>query len=183
MKRSVVAAIVLIVLGILQPERASSQISIDVSVGTTVPTDAFGEIAKVGWIGLLGVAMPVGDAGLSVGARGFFGSNGHERPSGDSSDLFGAFGEVEFALPTDGSLLPYVFSGLGIMTRSYRSESYPALESRRSGLALRIGAGVEFPLRSLHGIVDAWWLTGSGDLDGTQLFGLTLGVGFPVGEL
>jgi hypothetical protein len=180
MKRLVSAALALALVAVMAPSQSSAQVSIALSVGPTFPMGDFGEFAKLGFIGIGGVTVPVGASGLVVGAHGFYGSNSHE-DEGDKTNLLGALGSVGFAFPTSGSMMPYIFGGLGLLKHSYKSEDFPEFEGSESGLAFGGGAGVGFTLGVIQGSLDAFYLMGSGDVDGTDLFGVTFGIGFPLG--
>jgi hypothetical protein len=66
------------------------------------------------------------------------------------------------------------------MTHSYKSDTFP--EGSGSGLAGAGGAGVNIPLGGVIGFVEADYLTGFGDeVDGTDLFAISVGVAFDVG--
>jgi hypothetical protein len=67
------------------------------------------------------------------------------------------------------------------MKHSYKSESAPAIEGSASGLTAGAGAGLGFPMGGVVGLVQGYFLTGFGDIDGTQFFGIDLGVGIPLG--
>lgn len=180
MKRWVTAALALAFLAISAPGQVAAQVSIGVSGGATFPSGDYGDYASVGWIGTAGLTVPIGESGLAVGASGFYGSNSHDI-DGDKTNLLGGLGAVGYGFQTGGALTPYVYAGLGMMRHSYKSENNPSLEGSESDLAYGGGVGVGFPLGSLMGAVDAFYVMGSGDIDGTEFFGVTFGVAFPLG--
>lgn len=150
--------------------------------GVTVPTSDFGDFANTGWMGFAGVLTPVGDQGFSVGAEGFFGSNGHEI-EGDKTNLYGgmALASLSFGGET-APATPFVFGGLGFMTHSYKSESTPQFEDSATGMTLGGGGGVTFPLGGAQGILAGTYIQGFGDIDETSLFGISAGVQFLFGN-
>jgi hypothetical protein len=162
------------------PNGVAAQASIFVAGGLTVPTSDFGDFAKAGWMGHAGVLVSVGAAGLSVGADGFYGSNSHDAPfEDDKTNLYGALAFVEYTITGAGALSPYVFAGPGFMTHAFKPET--GTDESDSGLALGGGVGVDIPVGGVNVFVEGMYLTGFGDVDTTRLFGINVGVGFPLG--
>jgi len=186
MKRLVTVVLALVVGAFLAPTDASAQISIRAGGAATFPVgsaaDDYGSYANTGWMAALGLNVPVGDAGLGVGAHAFFGVNNHSDVSGDKTNLYGGLGSVSYTISTGTSIMPYFFGMVGIITHSYKSTDFPSLEEAKSALAWGGGAGIGFPLGGIQGGIDAYYLAGTGnDLSGTKLFGLGASVSVPVG--
>jgi hypothetical protein len=181
MKRAVTAVLVTSLWVLAAPANASAQAMIGVGGGVTFPTGDYADYANTGWLAAAGVAFPVGDVPVSISAHGFYGSNNHEAPDGDKTNLYGALAGVSYAFGDPEGVSPFVGGLAGFMHHSYKSESQPSLEGSESGLAGGAFAGVGFPLGGIGGFVEAYWLTGFGDIDSTQLFGAMAGVQFPLG--
>lgn len=154
--------------------------SVYVGGGATVPTGDYGNYASVGFMAFGGVLVPVGDAGVSVGAQGFWGTNSHD-VDGDKTNLYGGMGIVGFTFSPEATASPFVFGGLGLMTHSFKSDSTPSAEGSVSDLAAGFGAGMAFPLGSIGGMVAASYNRGFGDIDGTEFVGISAAVQIPVG--
>lgn len=181
MKRFMSVALAVALVGLAAPSDSSAQAVIALGAGPTIPMGDYGDFAKTGYLGHAGVNVPVGEAGLTIGGHGFFGSNGHDDVDGDKTNLYGGVGSVGYQIATSGSIAPSVFGMVGYLVHSYKSESFPAAEGSDSGLAAGAGVGIGFPLGGISGVVQGWWLTGFGDVDGTQILGIDVGVGIPVG--
>ena len=163
---------------------ASAQ-AVFLGAGATIPTGDFadfgaGDGANTGWMGFGGVLFPVGEAGLSVGGEGFYGSNSHDT-DGDKTNLYGGMGLVGFTFNQEASAQPFVFSGIGFMTHSYKSDSFPTAEGSESGMAVGLGGGVSFPLGGVRGMAAASYNAGLDDIDGTTFIGLSAAVQILVG--
>ena len=188
MKRLATAALGLALVGLAVPAHTSAQVAIVASGGVTIPMGDFADFngdeagdegANRGWQASAGVLFPVGDAGLSVGARGFYGSNSHDT-DGDKTNLYGATALGTFSFG-EGSIQPFIFAELGFLTHSYKSEDFPDFEGSDSGLAFGGGAGLGFPLGGVSGFLVAGYLKGTSDVEGTEALGISAGVNFPVG--
>jgi len=173
---SLVAALTLTLSGDL-----SAQASVFLGGGLTIPTGEYSDYAKTGWNGFGGVLFAVGEAGLAVGAEGFFGSNSHDY-EGDKTNLYGGMGLVSYSIDTGSSAAPFVFGGVGYMTHSYKSDDFPDDEGSASGLAAGFGGGVSFPLGGVNGILAGSFVSGFGDIDGTHLVGINAAVQIPFGS-
>lgn len=186
MKRlAAIASSFLLALALLMPATAQAQ-AVFVGGGATVPTGDFsdfggGDGANTGWMGFGGVLFPVGDAGLSAGAEAFYGSNSHDT-DGDKTNLYGGLALLAYSFGAPGAAVsPMVFGGLGFMTHSYKSESFPAAEGSESGLAMGFGAGLGFPLGGVGGMVAASYNMGLGNIDATTFIGISAGIQIAVG--
>jgi hypothetical protein len=159
---------------------ASGQASIFVMGGLSVPTGDYGEIANAGWLAQAGVGIPVGAAGVTLGASGLYGVNNHEPPpDGDKTNLYGGLAFLQYTIGEATAVAPYVYGGVGFLTHSYKSETFT--EESTSGLAGTVGGGVNIPLGGTIGFVEGEYLTGFGDIDGTDLFVVSAGIVFEVG--
>jgi hypothetical protein len=183
MKRSLVVVLVSVLAALSRPADGVAQVMVGVGGGVTLPTGDYGDYAKTGWIGHAGVGLPLGDVPVTIGAYGFYGSNSHEPPpDGDKTSLYGGLVGVQYGFGDPEGVSPYVGGMVGLMTHSYESETQPSLEASESGLAAGPIVGVNFPLGRVGGLVEAWWLTGFGGIDRTQVGGMSVGVAFPLGS-
>jgi len=166
---------------------ASAQATVVLTAGLTVPTGDYAEFpedvndgAKAGWMGQGAVTFPVGAEGLFLGAGGFYGSNKHEF-EGDKTNLFGGSALVGFRFGEPDMPGGFVYAGGGLMSHQYKSDDFPSLEGTDSGFALSGGAGATLPLGTVNGILSASFTRGFGDVEGTTFFGVSAGLGIPVG--
>jgi hypothetical protein len=158
---------------------ASAQ-AVFLGAGATIPTSTYGDYAKTGWMGFGGVLFPVGDAGLSVGGEGFYGSNSHET-EGDKTNLYGAMGLVGFSFMPEASAQPFVYAGAGYMTHSYKSDSFPTAEGSESAMAVGLGGGVSFPLGGVRGMAAASYNQGLDTLKETKFIGISAAIQIMLG--
>jgi hypothetical protein len=180
MKRMWMASSMLAVALSVVPSSVVAQTAIFVMGGLTVPTGDYGELANAGWMAQAGAMFSVAPA-VAVGVGGLYGMNSHESPpDGDKTNLYGGLGIVQYTF-VGAAVTPYVYGGAGFITHSYKSEAFPAAEGSSSGLAATAGAGLDLPLGGQTGFVEAEYLTGFGDVDGTDLFVVSAGVAFAVG--
>ena len=168
-------------LVMLAPMSAAAQPTIALGVGGTFPMSDYGDFAKTGFLAHAGVNVPVGDAGVSVGAHGFYGSNSHET-DGDKTNLYGGVGSVGYAIATGGSVTPTIFGLVGYLVHSFKSDAIPAADGSEGSLTAGGGVGLGFPLGSVVGVVQAYYLMGFGNNDGTDFVGADVGVQIPVGS-
>lgn len=177
-KRMLFACAAVGLIGFALPARTAAQ-TIYVSGGATFPTGDYGDYAKTGWMGAAGMLFPVGGMGLALGAEGFYGQNNHSDVDGDKTSLYGGLGIVEYEFSAGGSVIPYVFGGLGLMVHKYSSDEFPEFEDSDSKFAYQFGGGVGF------GLSENVLLYGEGRYmgrEGTQFFGLFGGLAFGLGN-
>jgi hypothetical protein len=157
------------------PGAASAQATMFLSVGAGVPVADYADYASVGWMAQAGVVFPVTAAGLGAGIGGLYGSNSHE-VDGDRTDLLGAAAFLQYTIGDPAATSFYVFGGPGYVQHSYKSET--SAEGSSSGLAASGGAGVNIPIGGLTGYLEGMYLTGFGDIDGTDVVVASLGISF-----
>lgn len=179
-RRSLSAVWIAAFTGLSAPAVGSAQATIHVAGGATLPLGELGDYASAGWLAHAGVGFPVGDAGVSVGAAGYYGRNAHEL-EGDKTSLYGGLGFASYAFGGADGFSPFLVATAGLMVHSYESDSFPALEESETGLALGGGAGVAFPLGRVSGLVEGWLLNGFVGGENTTIGGVGVGVRFPLG--
>ncbi|MSR21229.1 MAG: hypothetical protein EXR91_09675 [Gemmatimonadetes bacterium] len=162
-------------MGGLSAQSASAQATMFLSAGAGIPVSDYADYASVGWMAQGGVAFPVGSPGLAVGVGGLYGSNGHDI-DGDRTDLLGAAAFVQYTIGDPASTSGYVFGGPGYVKHSFMSDTFP--DASASGLAASGGAGVNIPMGGLTGYVEGMYLTGFGDIDGTDIVVASVGISF-----
>lgn len=187
MRRSLTAVLIAAFAGLSAPGDGLAQAILHVAGGATFPMGDYGDFADTGWLGHAGVALPVADAGLAVGAAGYYGSNSHTNVDGDKTNLYGGLGFVNYAFGSPEAMSPFVVAMAGLMVHSYESDPFPGLEESDTGFAVGGGAGVAVPIGSVSGFVEGWLLNGffggenGSDGRNTTIAGVDVGVQFTVG--
>ncbi len=174
MKRVISSVIVTAVVA-LSAQSVSAQATMFISAGAGVPVSDFADYASVGWMAQVGVSFPVGSPGLAAGVGGLYGSNSHDT-DGDRTDLLGGAAFLQYTIGDPASTSGYVFAGPGYVQHSYKSETFP--EGSASGLAAAGGGGVNIPIGGLTGYIEGMYLTGFGDIDGTDVVVASVGISF-----
>ncbi|MDH3208625.1 MAG: hypothetical protein OEO79_18640 [Gemmatimonadota bacterium] len=191
MKRLVCAALALAFFGLAAPSDSSAQANVFIGGGVTSPTADFkdfgdGDGANLGWMATGGVQMPVGDAGLALGVRGFYGTNNHDY-EGDKTNLYGGTALATFAFGEAGAVAPFIFGEIGYQAHSYKSTDFASFEDTEWKPFIAGGAGLNFPLGGLSGFVVVGYNQGLGTEDFGADTGKTTyitgaaGVNIPVG--
>lgn len=153
--------------------------------GLTIPTSDYGDYAKTGWMGTVGVGFPIGDSGLGVSIEGLYGSNKHDTDvtgvvDGDKTNLYGAMGSVGYRVGDPANIGPYVFAGGGLLVHQFSPETGDSDSS--SGFGYQFGAGLDIPVGSSVGVwVEGRYLGASIDSSTTAVFGILAGIGFGIG--
>ena len=169
---------------VVAPGYAAGQATVHFGGALTLPTGQFANVASAGWMGHGALYVSPWDAPFDAGLAAFWGRNPHEPPpAGDRSEVYGALARLQYRYETGGLLAPYVGGMGGITTRRFRSESQPGLNGSRSRFAAGAVAGVQLPLQSVVGFLEAWWLSELDDVYATRLAGLSVGIGFTVGGM
>ena len=181
MKRISCAILATAFFALSAPEGSSAQTNVFVGGGVTIPVADYGELTKTGWQGWGGVLFPVGDAGLTVGAEGFYGRNNNEI-EGSKTTLYGGMGLVGWEWGDPEGIRPTVFGGLGFMNNSFKSETLPALDSSDTSLATGVGGGVGFPLGGVGAFVGGSYTTNfAADVTATRYVTFGVSLMIPVG--
>ena len=181
MKRLFCATLTTAFFALSTPVDSSAQGDLFFGGGVTFPVSDYGELAKTGWQGWGGVLVPVSDAGISLGFEGFYGQNSHET-EGNKTTLWGGLALVGMEWGDPEGLEPTVFGGVGIMKRTFKSESFSGLNNGSTSFAWGGGAGVGFPLGGVRGFAGGNYTSGTGDENfGVRFFSLGVSVVIPIG--
>jgi hypothetical protein len=176
MKRTVSLALATVVCVAFSYATASAQATISVAGGMTFPTGAFNTGHKPGWLAHAGVDVPLGESMFAAGVDGFYGSNSWD-PSGGKTNLYG--GVAHLSVAPGSATGPQVFGLAGLMREQAKPDAGTSVS--QSGFAAGGGVGMPFPLGSIGGMVEAYFISAFGNLSGTHFFGVDVGVGFPIG--
>jgi len=169
-------------LFLVSADSVSAQSSAFFGGGVTIPTQDYGDFANAGWMGFGGLLFPIGETNFSAGVEGYYGQNNHEA-DGNRTDLYGALALGSVAMgDQDAPTRPFVFGGVGSMTHSFKSEDFPDFEESETNLAAQVGAGVNFALGSVGGMVAASATTGMFDLNSTTFAAVAAALQIPFGN-
>ena len=163
----------------LMPSPVAGQ-SVWFAVGPSFAVNDYADYANTGFLLSAGVAVPVGDQGLSVFGDAFFGQNSHDT-DGDKTNPYGVMGGVMLDLADEGEVGVYFFGQLGILWHKYGTESTTFEGSTESALGIGAGAGVSVPLGSVTGFLEGRAMSASFDDGNTAFIGTLAGISIPVG--
>ena len=167
------------------PAHSSAQSSIFVGGAATFPVGSLGGSgrafgANTGWQGTVGAQFAMGESGLTLGPRVYYGSNAWET-AGDKSNLFGGTALINYGFGDPLSVNPFLWGEVGVLSHAFKSDSAPSTEVTSTAGTLAGGAGIGFPLGGVSGFVAAGYNSHlGGDVD-TTYFGVYAGVSFAVG--
>lgn len=155
MTRSMLAISVFLLMILLGWTRAplNGQTHILLELGSTFPVGSLTDSgsfsgANTGWQGAIGVQWPLGSSGIDLGARAYYGANGHEGPDQGESSLKGIAALATWTL-TDGPVRPLVWSQAGLLLHEYSADSGGLLgggvDSKEEALSFAGGVGLGVP--------------------------------------
>ena len=181
-RRAIVASTAVLFMALALPLTATAQ-SVFVLGGLSAPTGDFGDEADTGWLGAAGVTFPVGEAGLWAGAEGLYGQNSSSSDAEDENfKLFSAMGILGYDIPTESTVSPYVFGGLGLMSLSSPIEGIDGSDSE-SGFGWQLGGGVGFETGgNISPFVEGRYQSASINDATTSIFGIEAGVSIGLGD-
>lgn len=97
---------------------AQGRTFLSLGAGATIPTSDYGDYAKTGWMGGLGVGTAVGSGNMFVMASGFFGKNSHEGEDNSSTTLMGGGANIGMMSSGERARL-YGYVGGGLQNHKY----------------------------------------------------------------
>jgi hypothetical protein len=126
------SATTLFILVVMPPE-ARGQTSVFVGLGSTVPVGTLTDSgpftgANAGWQGTIGVRRLIGESGLALGARIFYGKNGYDAPDDPRSKLGGIAASATWIL-AQGAVSPFLWTEAGFLTHRYSSAFGPVVQA------------------------------------------------------
>lgn len=165
-----VAGLTLAAAAIAAPAQAQNvsdarTVRFGVQGGLSMPTGDFGDVAEMGF--LIGGMMDIRPATLPVDFRIDLAYNRWGLDDG-GLDLDGSFsglslgGNVVVAIPTEGTVGPYVLGGLGMYRTTIEVEDEDESET---DLGMQLGGGLNFRLSGFETFVEARYHKIFGDTD------------------
>ena len=156
----------------VSPTMASAQVGVFFGAGPTFPIQDYGDYAKTGYVGSVGIWTPVGTQGLGLFGEGFYGSNSHSDVDGDKTNVYGGYGGATYRMgdPTVPGI--FLIGKAGLLVHSYKSDDFPEHEGSDTQFSYGIGAGFTLPLEGAAPFATAQYI-GSGD---TQFIVVAVGV-------
>jgi hypothetical protein len=162
---------------------AAAQMEVLVGAGALVPVARFADVATSGPLGVAGVLVGVRD-GVFLGAQGFYGRAGH-LIRGDRSDVYGGSALVAWSLYRTESVSVRIAAGLGGAVHALRSQTFPGLNTSRTGLIASVAALVTTAVGGVTPFFEGGYARGFGDLDTapfpTEMSTVALGLAIPLG--
>jgi hypothetical protein len=130
-----------------------------------------------GWVGFAGVDIPLPavNPGLSFGVTGSYSHVPYTGTFSEATNVSALVGEVGYLINTSSVVKPYLRGGLGAQLRKYDPGNTGFRAQSEGGLALSVGAGVQFLVSSTAIFVGAHIIT---DADAGVL-ALHGGIGLP----
>lgn len=177
-RRAIVTSTAVLFLALVLPATANAQ-SIFVLAGLSAPTGDYGDAADTGWLAAGGVTFPVGEAGLWAGAEGLYGQNGDSVRDDENFKIFSAMGILGYDIPTESTVSPYVFGGLGLMSLGSSLEGTDS----ESGFGWQLGGGVGFETGgNVNPFVEGRYQSASINDATVSIFGVEAGVSIGLGD-
>ena len=174
-----------IALALSSPAHSSAQTSIFVGGAATFPVGSLTSSgpfvgANTGWQGTVGAQFAIGESGLTLGPRVYYGSNKYET-GGDKSNLFGGTALLNYGFGDPLSVNPFLWGEVGVLSYAFKSDSDPSAEATSTAGTVAGGAGIGFPLGGVSGFVAAGYNSHLGGDVETTFFGVFAGLSFAVG--
>jgi hypothetical protein len=179
MKRLAGCAFALAFLALFAPAQVEAQ-WIWFGGGGSFAVSDYADYANTGVLFTAGVAVPMGQEGLSLFGEIFAGQNGHSDYEGDKTNPYGFMGGVQLDLGQEGQGGAYFFGEAGWMFHKYSSDVFDG--DNESALGYGAGAGYWFPLGSVNGWAEVRAMNANIDGSKTSFVGVLAGVSIPVGS-
>jgi hypothetical protein len=170
----------------LAPANTSAQASVFIGGAATFPVGSLTSEggfagANTGWQGTIGAQFAVGQSGLTLGPRVYYGSNQHSR-EGNKSDLLGGAALLNYGFRDPMTLNPFLWAEVGVLSHAFTSASDPNTEATSTSGVVAGGVGLGIPLGGIGAFVAAGYNSGlGGDFD-TNFFGLYVGLSIGLGD-
>ena len=181
--RSSRAWMTLTAVALLSPSGAVAQATVFAGASAAIPLGDFGAVADMGYQGRVGGMTDVGRSGFAVGATASYGSNPHEI-DGEGSNLYGATVLAGYTIVETYGIRARALAGLGGMIHARKSDTFPGLDAKQSGLTVSVGGSVSRPVGRVGVFVSALYTRGLADLGTssypTELITLGGGVSIPL---
>ena len=156
-----------------EPVSAQSRVGYFIGAGSLSPTGRFGEFAKGGWMGAIGLSVPLGQSRWSLQPTVFYGHASHEGSDGDASNIPGVAMGVGYALST-GGVMPYISAVSGILQHSFAGGGIGPTPGTDTQVLLGLGGGLGFGLGGTMLFLDARYT----HAENTRFMTFSVGLGF-----
>jgi len=154
-----------------------------------------------GWLGAGGVSFDIGENGVWAGVEFSYGQNSVPDQTDADNDVlidsdvkvknWAAMGFIGYSFPTEGTIDPYVFGGVGVMNQSLSGSAtivgegtfdFGEIDSE-SALGYQFGAGISFGSESssVRPFVEGRYEGAGGDVEVTVI-AASVGVSIAVGS-
>ncbi|MGH9895651.1 MAG: outer membrane beta-barrel protein, partial [bacterium] len=88
---------------------AQAQVRFGVGGGLLMPTGDYGTVDKMGFIGGVGVVLPIGTAPVAVRVEGTYSQTSHDGIDGKTK-IIGGMASLVYSFTAGGSVTPYVLA-------------------------------------------------------------------------
>lgn len=181
-RRLILASAAVVLMALAAPIPANAQ-NIYVLAGPTFPVGDFSDFAKTGWYAAGGVTFPVGQGGAWAGGELSYGQNKHDTNvlgvfDGDKTNLIGLMAILGYDIPSQGSVNPFVWGGLGLLVHKFAPDIGSG--DSESNFGYQFGGGLSFggDESNVHPFVEARFEGASA----SQFVAVEAGVSFGVGN-
>ena len=186
MRKTKISLACLALLATLALPATTSAQSIYAGGGANFTTGDYGDVADTGWLGVLGLLIPVGGDAVAVGVEGLYGQNGFSsefESLGVSGNWkgYGVMGIVDISFGDPDGVSPYVFAGAGLLVTDasvVRGDGTEGTDAAND-FGYEGGAGLAFPL---GGNVLGWIEGRYVGSDIQKYFGLLAGLAIGLGS-
>ena len=153
-----------------------AQVTFGVAGGLLMPTGDYGTVDKMGFIGGVGVRIPVGTAPVAVRLEGTYSQTSHDGIDGKTK-IMGGMASLVYAFQAGGAVTPYVLAGVGFYNVKVTVPSFQ-VDTSVSKVGFGGGAGLRFPMGSASLFVEARYINVATSGGATTFFPFIAGVSF-----
>lgn len=151
---------VVLMLGLVATAAASAQAKFFVGGGVTMPMGDYGDFAATGWMAMGGVQLSFPALPIQIRVEGLYGSNAHDGPQTDKTNLYGGMANVVYTIGAGPSpIKPYLVGGVGYLDHHFDAGNTGFSNADEWKAVFGGGAGIGFGLGPLQAFAEARYLT------------------------
>lgn len=155
---------------------AQAQVRFGVGGGLLMPMSTYGDVDKAGFIGGVGVVVPIGTAPVSVRVEGTYSQTSHDGIDGKTK-IIGGMASLVYSFQAGGSVTPYVLGGIGYYNGKVTVPSF-SIDESESKVGFGGGAGLRFPIGSASLFAEARYINIDTSGDALTYIPIIVGVSF-----
>lgn len=174
MRKLNVAGLALAALLSLSVATAGAQtvVGIGVGGGVAMPMGDFGDAAKMGIGGGAGLFIYPNGGNIGVRLDGGYWQFDNDLNADGKFKLMSGMGNLLYAIPTEGSIRPYIVAGGGLLNSKFGDGDSESAFAWQGGAGLSIGSG------NVRWFVEAKWVSSSKDGSTTSFLPVIGGFSF-----